>query len=110
MTANQRLLGVALLLAAAAAALQLAVLFGRDPAEAERRTAPGASQQERLDRGAYVVRSKQITDTENVQTIVIPEGLSTEFDTRCVVYQNSELRTSSITCTGILFRHSLPPS
>ena len=121
MTANQlRLLGVALLLAAAAAAPQLLGLFGGDSADngLERSAARNSTrqqqlertQQERLDHGAYVLRSKQLTETESVETIVIPEALSSEFDTRCVVYRNSELRTSSIACAGILFRQSLPPS
>jgi hypothetical protein len=123
MTANQsRLLGVALLLAAVSAVIQLA--RGGDTADGvtERRTAGDASAgkqrtdqsdaraKARLEHGAYILRSKRISDAETIETIIVPESLSDEFDTRCIVYQNADLRTSSITCTGVLYRPPVPPS
>ena len=123
MTANQsRLLGVALLLAAISAVMYLARLNDAFDGAADRRAAQEAVahrqqvEQElarsraRLERGAYVLNAKRISDSEEIQTILIPEGHSEELDTRCVVYKNTELHTSSIACTGILFSRATPPS
>ncbi len=120
MTANQsRLLGVALLLSAIAVIARLAVGVDAsgpeergDARETLRREALEASyakSRARLEAGAYIASRKRISDSEEIETVVIPEGQAEELDTRCLIYKNSELRTSSITCTGILFRQSAPP-
>ena len=121
MTANQsRLLGVALLLATMGFIKYLAKLNDAPDDSAERAVQQAlankyqaerevARSRARLEAGAYVLRSKRLSDSEELQVIVVPENNSEEFDTRCVVYKNSDLRTSSITCTGIYFRPPAPP-
>jgi hypothetical protein len=114
MTANRSgLLGVALLFGTVTAVMFL--FRGGDGAdnaanvnEAQRALARKqqleqayAQSRARLELGAYVLSSKRVSETEEIATLVIPEGLAEELDTRCVVYKNSELRTSSITCSGI---------
>ncbi|MGE5522512.1 MAG: hypothetical protein ACM3SS_02270 [Rhodospirillaceae bacterium] len=54
----------------------------------------------RLERGAYVHTRKRISDTEEVQVLIVPEARADALDTRCIIYTNSELKTSSITCNG----------
>lgn len=54
----------------------------------------------RLDRGAYVHTRKRISDTEEVEVLIVPEAQADALDTRCIVYTNTELKTSSITCNG----------
>jgi len=123
MTANQsRLLGVALLLSAVGLSAYLARLNNPPDDAAERKAAQDAiarrlkleesyaRSKARLDAGAYIAATKRISDSEEIQTIVIPEGYTEELDTRCIVYKNAELRTSSISCTGINFRQPVPPS
>ena len=123
MTANQsRLLGVALLLSAVAVVMRFSGSGDAGdgaPVPAAARSAPagahevdlaGARSRARLEAGAYIAGSKRISDSEEIQTVVIPEGRSEELDTRCIVYKNAELKTSSITCSGVLFRQSAPPS
>ena len=58
----------------------------------------------RLDRGAYVHTRKRISDTEELEILIVPEGQTDTLDTRCIVYNNSELQTSSITCSGLAWR------
>ena len=124
MTANQsRLLGVALLLSAVALVMRLGAGGDSGDGPSDRqgvRAAPaGAGEQEqpsyagstaRLEAGAYIAGSKRISDTEEIQTVVIPEGRAEELDTRCIVYKNTEFRSASIICSGILFRQPAPPS
>ena len=110
MTAMQsRLLGVALLLSAVSFVMYIT---RSDDAAQDRAPSPdaGTSAREiaqsraRFESGPYIAIAKQLSDRENIQLIVIPEGYSTELDTRCVVYENLELRTSTITCSGPMFR------
>ncbi len=123
MTANQsRLLGVALLLAAIAGFVQLARLNEPADGAADRGLAQDvlarkheaeqelARSRARLEAGAFVLRRKHLSDSEDIEVIVIPEGLADALDTRCIVYRNSELRTSSIACSGIYFPPAAPPS
>ena len=116
MTATQsRLLGVALLLASISVVLRLT--SGSDPSESA--TAEGsrdaiarkaqmeqesARSRARFEEGAFVKSSKQLSDHEVLQVIVIPESYVEELDTRCVVYQNLESRTSTMDCSGAMFR------
>lgn len=116
MTANQsRLLGVALLLSAAGLVSYLARLNDAPDDSAERAVqqslvnkyqAEGeiARARARLEAGGYVLSTRHLSDNEQLQIVVIPEGYTPELDTCCIVYKNSDLRTSSITCTGVLFR------
>jgi hypothetical protein len=122
MSANQsRLLGVALLLSAIAVLVRLG--GGGDAGDrSDDKVAQDAlarkheleqsyaKSRARLEAGPYISSSKHISDSEEIQTIVIPESMSEELDTRCIVYKNAELKTASISCTGILFRHSSAPS
>src|SRR5262245_37818050 len=122
MTNSQsRLLGIALLLLTAGVVAYLARLNDAadgSGSDAVRQALARKLQDEqeyararaRLDAGAYVVRSKRLSDSEEIEIILIPEGMTAELDTRCVVYKNVELRTSSITCSGILFSQPAPPS
>ena len=124
MTANQsRLLGVALLLSAVAMVMQFGAGGDAGDATPARQGAQGAPagmrEQEqpsyarstaRLEAGAYIADSKRISDTEEIQTVIIPQGRTEELDTRCIVYKNAEFRSASITCAGVLFRQSAPPS
>jgi hypothetical protein len=112
MTPTQsRLLGVAILLSAIAFVMH--ITSGGDAAQ-DRGPSPDAGNsalareiaqsRARFESGPYVANAKQLTDRENIQLIIIPEGYTSELDTRCVVYENSELRTSTITCSGPMFR------
>ena len=114
MTAMQsRLLGVAILVGTVAIVTH--VVKGSDPASASgpSREGPAGKEQTeieaaqaraRLERGAYVLSSKRLSDHEEIVQIVIPEGYVEDLDTRCVVYRDVELRTSTMTCSGIKFR------
>jgi len=116
MTATQsRLLGFALLLAAIAFVVFLAK--GSDAVDASATTPDALARKQQLeeataklrarfDSGAYIQRTKQLSDREELEVIVIPEGYTEELDTRCIVYRNLELKTSSMTCSGILFRQA----
>ena len=112
MTAGQsRLLGVALLLATVAFVMHIT---NSGDAAQDRGPSPDAGNsalareiaqsRTRFESGPYVAKAKQLSDRETIQLIVIPEGYTSELDTRCVVYENSELRTSTITCSGPMFR------
>ena len=119
---QSRLLGVALLLATVGVVLRLAA---HSDAADSGATSPStadvlakkallddavARAKARLDGGPYVLRTKQVSPSEQLQVIILPEGYTEELDTRCVVYTNSELHTSAITCTGIMFRQPGPPA
>lgn len=122
MTANQsRLLGVALLLFTVGLISYLAKRNDTPDDSAERAVQQSlaskyqaeeeiARARARLEAGGYVLSNKRISDNEQLQIIVIPEGYTPELDTRCIVYKNSDLRTSSITCSGVLFRQPAAPS
>jgi hypothetical protein len=89
MTVNQsRLLGVAVLVSLVSLAMHLV----RENARA------------RLAAGAYVARTRQLSEHQTLVEIVIPEAYSQELDTRCIVYQNAELASSTMDCAGPLFR------
>lgn len=122
MTANQsRLLGVVLLLSAVGLISYLTRLNNAPDDSAEHAVQQSlvnkyqaeedlARARARLEAGGYILSSKRLSDNEQLQIIVIPEGYTPELDTRCIVYKNSDLRTSSITCTGVLFRQPAAPS
>jgi hypothetical protein len=109
---QSRMLGVAI-----AAAATLVVLHLAPSQNASGDAAPGdrgARQQPiedavrearaRLERGAYVQSRKRISDIEEVEVLIVPEGTADTLDTRCIVYNNSELKTSSISCNGVGWR------
>ncbi len=118
MTAMQmRVVGVAIL--AAVVAILMNVVKGGDMASGGSSSPEALARQNQLetdaarsrarfDAGAYILRSKQLSEHEELKLIVIPEGYVEDLDTRCVVYQDSELRTSTITCNGIKFRSLAP--
>lgn len=122
MTANQsRLLGVALLLSAVSVVMYLAKRNDAPDDSGERAVQQAlakkyqveqevARSRARLEAGAFILRSKRVSDSEVIQVVVIPESTTEELDTRCIVYKNSELRTSSIACSGVYFRPPAPPS
>jgi hypothetical protein len=60
----------------------------------------------RLAAGARIVSRKRISDTEEIEVVLIPEAYSEALDTRCVVYKNSELNTSSLACSGAGWRRA----
>ena len=108
---QSRLLGVAVLLAAVAFVVHItrsgdaAQDRGPSPDAANSALAGEiAKSRARLESGAFIASAKQLSDHETIQQIVIPEGYTSELDTRCVVYENLELRTSTITCSGPMFR------
>jgi hypothetical protein len=123
MTANQsRLLGVALLAVVIATIAQLSRREDAADGAAGRGSTPEALAKKqaveldlarakaRFENGAFIQRSKRISDTEELQIIVVPEGYTEELDTRCIVYRNLQSGTSSISCTGVLFRQPAAPS
>jgi hypothetical protein len=123
MSANQsRLLGVVLLLLVIAAFTQLSMREDAVDGTVDRTSTPEslakkklveqdlARAKARFESGAFIQRSKRISDTEELQIIVVPEGYAEELDTRCIVYKNLQTGTSSISCTGVLFRQPAAPS
>jgi hypothetical protein len=112
------MLGVAIAAAATLLVLRLASSqnAGDDAATSDRRIhaqqiEDGVRQaRARLERGAYVHSRKRISDTEEVEVLIVPEGTADTLDTRCIVYTNSELKTSSITCNGVTWQAAPPAS
>jgi hypothetical protein len=112
------MLGVAIAAAATLLVLRLASSqnAGDDAATSDRRIhaqqiEDGVRQaRARLERGAYVHSRKRISDTEEVEVLIVPEGTADTLDTRCIVYTNSELKTSSITCNGVTWQAAAPAS
>jgi hypothetical protein len=112
------MLGVAIAAAATLLVLRLASSqnAGDDAATSDRRIhaqqiEDGVRQaRARLERGAYVHSRKRISDTEEVEVLIVPEGTADTLDTRCIVYTNSELKTSSITCNGAAWQVAAPAS
>ncbi|HEY9446356.1 MAG TPA: hypothetical protein VIQ62_04715 [Burkholderiales bacterium] len=116
MTATQsRTLGVAL----AVAALVVMIGVGREetaedaPPDKTRRVDRARDVEQRyedararLAAGARIVSRKRISDTEEIEVVLIPEAYSEALDTRCVVYKNSELNTSSLACSGAGWRRA----
>lgn len=106
---QSRMMGIAIAAAAALLVLNLSPWSStRDEASAaetrtqEQRIEDAVREaRARLHRGAYVQTRKRISDTEEVEVLVVPEGSADTLDTRCIVYTNSELKTSSITCNGV---------
>jgi hypothetical protein len=106
---QSRMLGIAI--AAAATLLVLRLAPSQSPRDDATAGDPRTHEQQledavrqartRLDRGAYVQMRKRISDTEEVEVLIVPEGAADTLDTRCIVYTNSELKTSSITCNGV---------
>ena len=115
---QSRMLGVAIAAAATLLVLHLAPPqnAGDDAATNDRRIhaqriEEGVRQaRARLERGAYVHMRKRISDTEEVEVLIVPEGAADTLDTRCIVYTNSELKTSSITCNGVAWQAAAPAS
>ena len=62
----------------------------------------------RFEAGPFLQSSRQISERETIEVVVIPESYSPDLDTRCVVHQNTEIRMSTITCSGPKFRPTLP--
>jgi len=109
---QSRMLGVAITAVAALLVLQLAASQNaRDDTAAG--NAGGREQpiedavraaRARLERGAYVQSRKRISDNEEVEVLIVPEGTADALDTRCIVYTNYELKTASITCNGVAWQ------
>lgn len=54
---------------------------------------------QRFKNWAYIAKEKQITSGETIRLVVIPSPLGHDlFDTKCIIYTNHELRTSSMVC------------
>jgi len=116
MTATQsRVLGVAL--AAAALAVVIGVVrqdgAGVEPADATPRVAHAREVERRYEEararlaaGARIVSRRRISEAEEIEVVLIPEAYSEALDTRCVVYKNSELNTSSLACSGAGWRRA----
>jgi hypothetical protein len=64
----------------------------------------------RYERGAYILRAKELSSSERLEVILLPEAHSEELETRCIVYKNTENRTSAIACTGVMYSQPEPPS
>jgi hypothetical protein len=110
MTANQsRLLGIAILLAFIALILHLSKSGEAESGSAAVAIQPGAADSDyerakaRLAQGPYVASIKRLSENEEIEVIVIPESYATESDTRCIVYKNFALGSSSLTCSGTYF-------
>lgn len=85
----------------------IAILFGlaiiwttntRTPA---RQPAPAttAAATDRFNAWAYIAKSKEIAPGETVRLVVIPSPLGLDVtDTKCIVYTNDTLKTSSMVC------------
>jgi hypothetical protein len=123
MTANQsRLLGLAILVASVAVVTHLLRGAGTSDVAADNRPATeivgrtaiedadSTRLRARFDAGAYVAHRKQLADGEEIVEIVIPEGLSEELDTRCIVYRNAGQPIPSMACSGIRFGQPAPRS
>jgi hypothetical protein len=115
---QSRMLGVAIAAAATLFVLHLAPSqnAGDDAATDDRRIHAQRIEEAvrqaraRLERGAYVHSRKRISDTEEIEVLIVPEGTAGTLDTRCIVYTNSELKTSSITCNGAAWQVAAPAS
>ncbi|MBI3935748.1 MAG: hypothetical protein HY323_02120 [Betaproteobacteria bacterium] len=61
---------------------------------------------ERVKRGPYIERSKEISETETVRILVVPHPWGSFFDTTCVIYTHREFKAATMQCPKT---DTLPP-
>lgn len=64
----------------------------------EERFVENAALQQRVNDWAYVVRTKQLSPTEELSVVVVPSQMNATTDTRCLIYKNREFQTVTFTC------------
>ena len=53
----------------------------------------------RFEKWAYIAKEKQISASETVRLLIIPETTGIDlFDTKCLIYSNAEYKTSQMIC------------
>lgn len=52
----------------------------------------------RIEQWAYIAKEKQVSATEHIKLLVIPTELGEFFDTKCLIYTNSEYKQSHMSC------------
>lgn len=54
--------------------------------------------QERFDKGAYVVKEKQLSPTESLRLVIVPARVDDMFDAKCLIYINTEYKVAQMQC------------
>ncbi len=67
----------------------------------QRGTERMAAEKARISQWAHITKEKQITPTETVKLVIIPSALGDVFDTKCLIYTNSEYKQSNMVCGEI---------
>lgn len=62
-----------------------------------------AAVEKRFNEWAYVAKEKAVSKTETVKLLVVPSKLGNDdlFDSKCLIYTNTEFRTSTMLCPGV---------
>jgi len=74
------------------------VLFWMGVQEKQPTRAAERKTTEQREAGPYVANSKQISESENVRVLVIPNPLGEFFDVTCLIYTNKDLGVATMSC------------
>jgi hypothetical protein len=85
------LIVVGILIASIAAACDMAV------PKSKAARAPSAAEL-RAKAGPYIASTKQLSDTEEISTLVLPSRIGAMLDAQCFIYKNKEFKQAVVTC------------
>lgn len=71
----------------------------RNQTQHANRQAEDTDAKQRFEKWAYIAKEKQISTSETVRLLIIPEPMGMDlFDTKCLIYSNAEYKTAQMIC------------
>lgn len=60
-----------------------------------------AADRERHEKGAYIAKEKQLSPTESLRLVIVPDKYGDLFDAKCLIYINTEYKVAQMQCPDI---------
>lgn len=61
---------------------------------------PPSAHEARFKAGPYIATTKQLSEHEDISTLVLPSSFGPLLDTQCFIYRNLEFKQAVVHCPG----------
>ena len=74
--------------------------YGPKKASAELKPRVPSKEELRAKAGPYIATTKQLNDSEEISTLIVPSSYGEFLDVKCLIYKNREFKQVVMNCPG----------